>query len=761
MIALTARNRRAVQTSPLLGSVASVERITKLVSKGIGGRLRRSVGNSKRVKTPTVLQIEAVECGAAALAIILAHYKKLVPLETLRVECGVSRDGSKASNMLKAGRKHGLDSKGYKKEPHELRKMNLPVVVFWNFNHFLVVEGFAKKKVYLNDPATGPRTVTHQEFDEAFTGVVLVFEKTKNFEQSGRKPSVLKGLSKRMPGSALAVAYVVFCTLALALPNLLAPMFPKVYVDNFLIGEMKGWLPPLLFAMVVTALIKGITVYLQQRALLRLEMKLALSSSSKLLWHVLRLPMDFFAQRMSGEISSRVETSDDVAALLSGDVATNLVNVFLIVFYAALMFRYDVLLTLISVAISLLNLAALRYVSRKRVDDNRRLLQNYGKMMGTAVIGLMSIETLKATGSESDFFSKWAGYQAKVVNGRQDLGMSTVMLSAVPPLLTALNFTAVLAIGSLRVMDGLLTAGMLIAFQSLVASFSEPVNRMVDLAGKLQEAHGGLTRLDDVFNYLPDREIPAVVDGQIQPAELERLSGYVELRNISFGYSRLEAPLIKNFSLKVTPGQRIALVGGSGSGKSTVAKLVSGLYRPWEGEVLFDDKPRSEIPRTVLTNSVAMVDQDIFQFEGTLRDNLTMWDSTLEEKQVVQACKDACIHDDVTSRQGGYDSSIMEGGRNFAGGQRQRLEIARALATNPRILILDEATSVLDAETEKMIDDNLRRRGCTCLIVAHRLSTIRDCDEIIVLDRGQVVERGTHEQLMALSGTYSNLIKAA
>jgi NHLM bacteriocin system ABC transporter peptidase/ATP-binding protein len=745
-----------------LRGAALLQGIRKLAGRRkAAGRSAAVKVKNRRVRTPTVLQMEAVECGAAALAIILAHQKKLVPLEQLRVECGVSRDGSKASNVLKAARKHGLDSKGYKKEPQDLKSLDLPVILFWNFNHFLVLEGFGKKKVFLNDPATGPRSVSYQEFDESFTGVVLVFARTNEFQPSGRKPNIFKTLKERMPGSGLAVAYIMLCTLALALPNLLAPMFPKVYVDNFLIREMRSWLSPLLAAMIVTALVKGVTVYLQQRALLHLELKLALSSSSKLLWHVLRLPMDFFAQRMSGEISSRVEISDDVATLLSGEVATNLVNVFLIVFYAALMFRYDVLLTFISVAISLLNLVALRYVSRKRVDDNRRLLQNYGKMTGTAVMGLMSIETLKATGSESDFFSKWAGYQAKVVNGRQDLGMSTVMLSAVPPLLTALNFTAVLAIGSLRVMDGLLTVGMLIAFQTLVGSFIDPVNKMVDLGSKLQEAHGGLVRLDDVFNHATEMAIPAVVDGQAQPAELERLAGYVELSGVTFGYSRLEAPLIKDFNLRVKPGQRVALVGGSGSGKSTIAKLVSGLYKPWAGTVLFDGKPRAEISRTVMTNSIAMVDQDIFQFEGTLRDNLTMWDTTLEETQVVQACKDACIHDEITSRQGGYESPIMEGGRNFAGGQRQRIEIARALVTNPRILILDEATSVLDAETEKAIDDNLRRRGCTCLIVAHRLSTIRDCDEIVVLDRGQVAQRGTHEELMASGGIYSNLIKAA
>lgn len=720
----------------------------------------------RRVRTPIVLQMEAVECGAAALGIILSYYGRIVPLAELRRECGVSRDGSKASNVLKAARLYGLEAKGFKKLFEELKTVYPPYIVFWNFNHFLVVEGFGKNRVYLNDPGSGRRTVSLEEFRQAYTGVVLIFEPGSQFQKIGKKQNIMRTLSSRLKSSRWAIAYCLIAGLLLTIPRLAIPAFSQLFVDEILVENRLDWLRPLLIGMLFTAIIQGLLARLRLFYLRRLLLKLSVSMSGQFLWHTLRLPVGFYAQRFAGEISSRTQLNDKVADILSGRLATTVIDSIMIVFFAAIMIFYDWVLTSIVILFAALNFFALQSLSRSRVDTNTRLAQESGKVGGVAVGGIQAIETVKASGLEFDLFSKFAGYYAKLLNAQQELALPTQMLSILPTFLTALATTCILIVGGLRVMNGSLSIGMLIAYQSLTQQFLGPVNNLLNFGSTLQELEADLNRLDDVLQNPIDSEVDRMNKaGEITnnqsffiTQDSFQLEGYVELRNVTFGYNRLDSPLIENLNLSLKPGQRVALVGGSGSGKSTVAKLVTGLYTPWSGQILFDGVLRSHYPRSILANSLAMVEQDIFLFAGTVRENLTLWDATVPEADLVEACMDAAIHDLILNMPSGYDAVLNEGGMNMSGGQRQRLEIARALVRNPAVLVLDEATSALDAETELIIDRNLRRRGCSCIVVAHRLSTIRDCDEIIVLERGKVVQRGTHEDLRQQEGTYARLI---
>jgi NHLM bacteriocin system ABC transporter peptidase/ATP-binding protein len=713
------------------------------------------------VRVPTVLQMEAVECGAACLGMIMAFHGRFVPLEELRYACGVSRDGSKASNIIKAARNYGLKAKGFKMEPEALHTLPLPMIVFWNFNHFVVVEGFDAKGIFLNDPAAGPRKVTHEEFNESFTGVVLAFEIGSEFAKGGEKSNALKSLKSRLPGSESAIAFVVLASLGLAVPGLLMPSFSRIFIDYYLIQHLEDWLLPLFGAMAATALLKAFLTWLQQHHLLRFQTKLSLAASARFMWHILRLPAGFFGQRYAGEIGSRVALNDRMANLIAGDLATTLLNMLTMLIFALLMTQYDGVLTALGVGFAAINILVFRFVARKLADANQKLLLDRGKMTGVAMQSMQMIDNFKAAGMENLFFSRLIGHHAKVINDEQELARHRLFLQGVPLLLGGLAGAAILVVGGLRVMDGALSIGMLIAFQALMANFSAPVQSMVSLGGQLQEAEGCINRIDDVMRHPVAQEFAVGSGAEPKPSSPPgKLTGKIEIKDISFGFSPLDPPLIENFSLHLNPGDRVALVGGSGSGKSTLGRLIAGLYRHWEGEILYDGKSMDEVDRDTLRGSLSFVDQDIALFVGTVRDNFTLWDETIPEERIVEAARDAAIHDVIAERAEGYDSKMMEGGKNFSGGQRQRIELGRALAVNPTIMVLDEATSALDAATEKTVVDNLRRRGCTCVIVAHRLSTIRDCDEIIVLDHGKVVQRGTHEAMKDVEGPYKALIES-
>ncbi len=709
---------------------------------------------------PTILQMEAAECGAASLAMVLAHHGAWIPLEELRIACGVSRDGSKASNILKAARYYGLAGKGFKREPEELTDLPLPSIIHWNFNHFVVFEGFRGNWAFINDPATGRRRVSRVEFGEAFTGVVLAFEPTARFHRVGAPPRAIPMLWRQLAGARAGLVFVVLISLSLVLPGIVVPAIARTFVDDVLIGKGWSWLAPLLTGLALTALLRGLILVVRQHYLLRLETKLGLVMASRFLWHVLRLPVAFFTQRHAGDVASRITANEDLAKLLSGELVGTALHVATLAFYAAAMAAYDVVLAGIAIPLVFVNLAALQLVNRRREDAARRLAHDRGQLAAATVGTIRSIETIKSTGLEQDAFTHWAGYHAKTMGAAQQLDRQTAFLSAVPPLLAALGGAAVLGVGALRVIDGLMSIGELVAFQTLMASFSDPIGRLVALGGNLQQIKADLARIADVMAYSLEPRTQSETDSEAVAASgPTRLSGTIELDDLTFGYNRNEPPLIDGFSLVVRPGQRIALVGASGSGKSTIGRLICGLYPTWSGEILFDGWPRAQIRPAVLANSLAYVDQDGFLFGATVRDNVALWDHSVAEARLGRALQDSAIYDDIALRPGVYDYLIGEGGFDFSGGQRQRLEIARALVGEPTILVLDEATSGLDPLVEEQIDQNIRRRGCTAIIIAHRLSTIRDCDEIIVLADGRVEGRGTHAELLADCPTYLDLLR--
>jgi NHLM bacteriocin system ABC transporter peptidase/ATP-binding protein len=712
-------------------------------------------GRHRHPCTPTILQMEIAECGVASLAIILAHHGKWVPLERLRAACGVTALGTRANSLIRAARHFGLSCDAFRAEPHQLDKVPMPCIIHWEFWHFLVLEGLSERFAWLNDPAVGRRRVTIGEFDDCFTGVVLAMQPAPGFAPSGRRPDYYGFLARQLTHSRRAVAMLIAISLALVVPGLVIPAYSRIFVDEILVASNHNWLRPLLLGLASTAVVRVLCTAVQQSLSLRLQRKLTVTLASRMLWHILSLPLEFFGHRMPGDIVHRISATEQISRLLANGLAVNVLNLIEAAFFGLLMAVYDPPLAAICTAIMCLNVVATLAFGHRNEDANRSLAVERGRLFAATSHYFGSIEGIRANGLEGDCFAGWAGYQARYLNKQREAGIFAALQTAAPSFTTALSMAAILCFGSWQVMGGALTIGGLVAFQSLMMSFSRPITNLVLLGANIQAAKGDVARLLDLFNYPPERQKQAE---SLSPDLPPRLSGHMRIENLQFGYAPLDSPLLDSLSLHVDPGMRIAFVGASGSGKSTVARLICGLYEPWSGEVRFDGLPIEQISSTVFSGSIAYVDQDIMLFEGSLRENLTLWDPTLPDAAIRQALKDAEIDCVVDARPGGVDCRVEEGGGNFSGGERTRIEIARALVGNPSILVLDEATSALDTITELAIDANLRRRGCTCIIIAHRLSTIRDCDEIIVLDKGRVIERGQHDALMALHGAYARLV---
>ena len=718
---------------------------------------------TRPVKTPTILQMEALECGAAALAMVLAHHGRWLPLEELRLLCGVSRDGSQAVNLLKAARSLGLEAKGQRREPSELARVPVPAILFVNMNHFVVFEGVVKQGFRINDPAGGRRVVAAAEFDGMFTGILLAFTPGANFQRGGRPPRLLPRLLAFMRSIRFPLALVLLTGGLMAIFMLLLPALQRVYLDKILIGRLDDWVYPLLVVLGVMVPLLALLAYLRLTLIARIGARLSVVLATRLVWHVLRLPVSFFVQRYAGMVNSRISLADTLAYDLSRLLAEVTVNLVLLGLLFLLLMQFSLTLALICLGLAVVNVLLFRVLRDGLKEVGEKAAMAFVKLQSKAMQGLRMMETLKATGTDDLFFAKWSGLHTLYVNAEQKSVQRTALILATQTLTATLTTAAVLVIGGYHTMVEDFSIGTLVAFSLIAGLFTQPVAALVNVATALQNQRGNLAQIDDTLRYPQAGEFAergAMAPERATTTRLRRMSGRVTLDAVAFGYAPLEPPLIEGFSLDMAPGSRVALVGASGSGKSTLGRLVAGLMEPRAGAIRFDGVPLPDLPRDILRNSLAVVDQEIVLFEGSFRDNITLWDDTMPHAQMVAAATDAMIHELIMTRPGGYDGRIEENGRNLSGGQRQRLEIARALVGNPSILVLDEATSALDAVTEKRVMDNLLRRGCTCLIIAHRLSSIRDCDEIIVLERGRMLQRGTHEQLIGTDGPYRRLIES-
>ena len=707
-------------------------------------------------KVPVVMQLEELECGAASLAMLMAYYGKWVPLEQVRTDCGVSRDGSKAKNVALAAIHYGFQVKAFRYSPEAIRdQATFPCIIHWNMNHFVVLDGFKGKYAYLNDPARGTVRVTMEEFDAAFTGVTITVVPGENFTPSGKPKSTLDFARKRLIGAGAAVAFVMLTTAISYLFGIINSVTSRIFMDRLLTGENREWLYPYISLLILLGIIQIVVAWAQAVYTLKINGKMAAIGSTSYMWKVLRLPMEFYSQRQAGDIQGRLSLNASIAGTLVNTFGPLLLNTTMMVFYLVLMLRQSTLLTLIGLFTLVLNIFMSRVISNKRINITRVQMRDSAKLHSTAAGGISMIETIKSSGAENGFFQKWAGYQASVNTQSVKANKTEHLIGMIPAFFSSLANYAVLVLGVWLTMQGTYTLGGVLMFQGFLSSFMSPAKTLISAGQTIQEMRTQMERVEDVMEYPEDE---AVREHETEETELSKLKGNLELKNITFGYSRLEKPLIEDFSLTLKTGQRVALVGSSGSGKSTVSKLVSGLYQPWSGEILFDGKPRSAYPRDVVAGSLAVVDQDIIMFEDTIANNIKMWDDSIQDFEMILAARDAQLHDDITQLPGGYQHKLTSGGKNLSGGQRQRMEIARVLAQDPTIIILDEATSALDARTEHDVVNAIRERGITCVVIAHRLSTVRDCDEIIVLEHGKVAERGTHDELIKRGGAYADLV---
>ncbi len=713
-------------------------------------------------RTPLCIQMDRMECGAVALKIILGFHKRHVPIEKLRTECDVGRDGSHAQNVIAVARSYGLDAQGAQIDTVEaFHQIKLPSIVHWGFNHFVVIEHIDHKHVYINDPAHGHQKITHLEVSQQFTGIALLMQPNANFVTGGQNNTLLSNLKALTVGSRAILTVLAILSLCFVITVAFQPAFTKLFIDYVVVNQNTSWFIPILMALGCFAIASTFIVFLQSFYFMKLHLKTMLMLSSNYLWHLLHLPLSFFTQRLSGDLQARLVAIVNISNFISRDFPMLPNLIFSLIVFGGVLYLLSPLLALILgisiVVIIGVTLAVLPILKQKTLE----LTQDTGQLNGRTMQMLKDIEQIKSNGQEAVAFEQWSGKLIHVVKNKNNVTKLTVVLQVMPEFLTILSGHIMLGMGVYSISLGYMTIGALLAFQSLSSRFTDPLMSLVGLSAKLQKVSADMFRIQDAFRHKVDPVIEAqFANPTPHKADTSLHSdfiGEVSAKNLVFGYSQNKLPLIQDVTISIGRAEQIAIVGPTGCGKSTLASLICGLYEPWQGEILFNGHSRQAYDRNLLAKDIMVVDQNISLFDGTLRDNLTMWDSSLTDDILIQALKDAHIYDTVNAR-GGLDQHLKFDGVEYSGGEIQRLEIARALAAQPKLLILDEATSAMDPYLEKQIYKSIQNRGCSTLIIAHRLSAIRESHKIYVMQNGQIIESGTFDKLKQKAGLFANLM---
>ena len=712
---------------------------------------RLAHGRSSR-RIPLVRQLSATDCGAAALAMVIAYHGKEVPLTEIRQTLGVGRNGTTASALLRAGRLYGLRGRGVRAEVEDLSALPSGTILYWEFRHYVVLEQVGTDSVRIVDPAAGRRDVPMGTIRRAFTGVALIFERSETFEPGKVKTNRSWGLLKQVFERWGLLARIFSTSVVIQILSAVMPILTGVLIDRVVPRKSYSLLFLLAAAYVAFQLFNALASFIRAHLLLYLQTQVEASFTLRFLDHLVELPYSFFQQRTAGDLMMRLGSNASIKEILTSTTLSTVMDGFMVSLYLILLMLANVPLTLTIIAIAATRVLLVVLMRHRQRELLAETLEISARSQTYQVEMLSGMETLKAMGLEHRAAENWSNLFVDSLNVSVQRGRLDAVFATLQNLLGTASTLAVMFYGTYLVLQGSFTLGTMVAFSALAAGFFGPLTSLISAGVQFQMLETYLERINDVLNTAPEQK-----PGSVTLAE--KLTGAISLESVSFRYAKPDPLTLEDVSITIGPGRRVALVGRTGSGKSTLARLMAGLYEPSAGRIFFDSNDLTSLDLRSVRSQLGIVTQDTQLFGGTVRQNIALADPQMGLDQVIHAAKLACIHDEIIAMPMGYETVMADRGLSLSGGQRQRLALARALACRPTILVLDEATSHLDAMTEELVNQNLARLRCTRIVIAHRFSTIRDADLIVVLDAGRIAAQGTHEELLRTNSKYAELLR--